>query len=103
MTEHLISVEMWFVGPAESTEEQFESFVDEVLGQIEALDREVTVTARLADFMAEFGTVAVGEDRDEEINSYLVDLRTALHAAGAATPGWPFVVRDQKTRELQDA
>jgi len=104
MNDYLISVEMWFVGPAESTEDDFEAFLNQVLAQLENIEREVTLAARLREKMADFGTVAEGETFDEALASYLIDLRTALHAAGANTQGWPqFVVKDQKAHELQSA
>jgi hypothetical protein len=104
MNDYLISVEMWFVGPAASTDDDFENFLDTVLAEVEALDREVTLAARIRERMADFGTVTSADTFDEALAKYLIDLRTALHAAGAATPDWPqFVVRDQKTHELQSA
>lgn len=104
MNDYLISVEMWFVGPPNNTEDDFEQFIDETTAAIEALDREVTVAGRLAERMADFGTVASADSFDEALARYLIDLRTALHAAGAATPDWPqFVVRDQKAHQLQAA
>lgn len=104
MNDYLISVEMWFVGPPNNTDDDFERFLDNVIAAVEKLDRDVTTAARLAERMADFGTVASADTFNEALASYLVDLRTALHAAGAATPDWPqFVVRDQKTHELQSA
>lgn len=104
MTEYHLAVEMTFKGTPHSTDEQFEEFLDEVLAQLESIGREVNLGARLRDRVADFATTINSTDFSLAASAFLVDLRTALHAAGCHTPEWPqFKATEHTVRELQDA
>lgn len=66
----------------------FDSFLDCVLDELDRNGRQADVTASLAGATACF-TVEVPSLSDEALIATLSDLRTALHAANCATPGWP--------------
>lgn len=103
MIDYVISVNMSFVGPSGSTDEDFGRFINATAAEFEKISNGdlvagATLTTRTADFTA----LVPGTSLSDVENRFLVDLRTALHAAGCATPHWPtFVVRDQEVRELQ--
>lgn len=102
MTEFLLGIEVAFASVPPSTDEQFEAFLDEVLVQLENIDRDVSLVARVTERVASFAISVDSEDGAEA--RFLVDLRTALHAAGCRTADWPeFVVREQAVKELQPA
>lgn len=105
MKEYHLAAEMSFDadGPT-PTDEQFEAFLDEMCDQLDAIDREVHLTARLRDRVASFGMTYEADSYEEAANQLLADMRTALHAAGCPTPGWPrFEPKRRSLRELEDA
>lgn len=104
MSDISVVVEMTFESTPHGTDEQFEEFLDAVLEHLNALDREVTLAARLRDRFAAFATSIPGHDFMKAAAAVSVDLRTALHAAGASTAGWPkFEATNETIRKLQDA
>jgi hypothetical protein len=105
MTDYVISVSMAFVGPPDADDDDFGHFIDAAATEFEKIsDGDLTVGATLTARTADFSAVIPGSSQDDALARYLVDLRTALHAAGCSTPGWPvFAVRDQTVRELQPA
>lgn len=105
MTDYVISISTVFVGPPEATDDDFERFLDATVTEFEKIsDGDLTLGASLARRTADFSVVLPGADENDALARYLVDLRTALHAAGCSTPSWPrFAVRDQTVRELQPA
>lgn len=104
MNEHHLAVEMTFVSTPHGSDEQFEQFLDEVLTQLEAIGRDVDLAAKLRDRVADFAATINALDFNMAAASFLVDLRTALHAAGCHTPQWPkFEATEHTVRELQDA
>ncbi|WBB78971.1 hypothetical protein O7606_22695 [Micromonospora sp. WMMD882] len=94
---------MIFSADPEGADEQFEAFLDEVLNQLAAIGREgVDLAARLTERYAEFETTVEATDFNTAGASFLMDLRTALHAAGCATADWPrFAPHGQHVRELR--
>lgn len=106
MTEsaYVLAIEIGFISVKDATDEHFEAFLDEVLAQLENIDRNVSLAARLAERVASFAVTIDAATAEEEQAAFLVDLRTALHAAGCETSRWPqFVVREQSVHELQPA
>lgn len=102
MNEYMISVDAAFVGPPNATDDDFERFINATAREFEAIGCEVVVLATAAQQRADFTALVEGETELAALSSYLVNLRTALHAAGCATPGWPvFAIRDQEVREVQ--
>ena len=105
MTDYMISVSTVFVGPADATDDDFEHFIDAAVTEFGTInDGDLSVSASLAKRTVDFSVILPGADPDDALARYLVDLRTALHAAGCSTPEWPsFAVRDQTVRELEAA
>ncbi len=104
MTEFSLSVEMTFVSSHPTTADDFEAFLDDVLAELEKLDYEVNLAARLRDRVADFAASLAADNYEAAEADFLTALRTALHAAGCNTAGWPkFALKDQSTRKLQDA
>jgi len=104
MNEFHLAVEMTFVSTPHGTDEQFEEFLDEVLVQLENIGREANLAARLQDRVADFAASVNATDFSMAAAAFLMDLRTALHAAGCHTPDWPaFEATDHKVRELLEA
>lgn len=98
-----LSVEMIFKSaPTQNTDDQFEAFLDEVLAQFDRIGREVNLAARIGDRSAEFAVTVDAENFDNAFNGFMPDLRTALHAAGCVTAGWPrFEPQTTVVRDLQ--
>lgn len=105
MTDYMISVSAVFVGPPNATDDQFERFIDAAMTEFEKISNgDLSISASLAARTADFSAIIPGASEDDALARYLVDLRTALHAAGCYTPQWPpFAVSEQKVRELQRA
>lgn len=104
MNDIRLSVEMTFSSTPHGTDEQFEEFLDAVLEHLDLVGREVQLSASLAKRTADFATSVADGDLNMTTASLLVDLRTALHAAGCGTQGWPtFEAESQVVRALQDA
>jgi hypothetical protein len=102
VTEYHLAVEMTFSSAPPATDEQFEEFLDEVVAQMESIGREVNLAARTRDRVADFATSVESTDFSLAASALLVDLRTALHAAGCHTPEWPqFKATEHTVRELQ--
>ena len=68
--------------------DDFELFLDCVMEEFEKLELDVDLTAALARYVAHF-LVPVEESTEEGLIKALGSLRTALHAAGCRTAGWP--------------
>lgn len=104
MTDIRLAVEVAFVSRPHGTDEQFEGFLDAVVDQLAKIDCEVQLAASLVDRRADFATSIEAGDFTDAANSLLVDLRTALHAAGCNTSNWPtFEATGHVVRQLQDA
>lgn len=102
MNEYMISVEAGFAGPPGATDEQFGHFVNATAEEFAKLGGDLSVAASLTERTADFTALIEGPTEEDALARFLVDLRTALHAAGCATPDWPpFAVRNQEVRELQ--
>lgn len=92
-----------FVSVPHGTDDEFEAFLDHVLEQLEGIDCDVSMSASLANRTASFA-IHVEGDVDDVETRFLIDLRTALHAANCGTAGWPtFVPRRQSVEEFQPA
>lgn len=99
-----LAVELTFESDPHGSDEQFEAFLDEVMVQLENIGREMTLAARLVERVADFATVIEAEKIEDALAELLPDLRSALHAAGCVTAGWPeFVPKSPVIRELQGA
>lgn len=99
-----LAVELTFESSPHGSDEQFEAFLDEVMDQLDNIGREVTLAARLTDRVADFAAVIGADKIEDALAALLPDLRSALHAAGCSTSGWPeFVAKSPVIRELQDA
>jgi hypothetical protein len=99
-----LAVELTFVSSPHGDDEQFEAFLDEVMDQLDNIGREVSLAARLAERVADFATVIEADKIEDACAELLPDLRSALHAAGCSTAGWPeFRAESPVIRELQDA
>lgn len=71
-----------------ATPDEFEDFLERVIGQLEKIGIEADVTASLAKFEASFELTVTSADFDV-FSSAMGNLRTALHAADCRTAGWP--------------
>jgi len=99
-----IAMGMTFVSVPHGTDEQFADFLEAVQDHLVAIGRDVQLVASLADRTAEFATSVDAPSFETAAAELLVDVRTALHAAGANTPRWPeFRATDRHLRELEDA
>lgn len=99
-----LGVELRFTSTPPATDEQFEAFLDEVIEQLDNIDREISVAARLRDRVADFAALIEAENIESALAKLLPDIRVALHAAGCNTAAWPeFKAQDPVIRELQDA
>lgn len=97
-----LAIGMRFDG--ECTDEQFEGFLLEIYKRLDEIGREIVLSSKIRDREAEFATIVDADDFVDAANHLLIDFRTALHAAGHRTPGWPRLVpTDHTVRELQDA
>jgi hypothetical protein len=77
-----------FTPVGESNDDDFEAFLDRAIEELDNLDRDdIDVSAALADHRATF-TVFDVDWEQPDIDKFLSAIRTALHAAGCATPGW---------------
>ena len=104
MSDIRLAVEMTFESNPHGTDEQFEAFLDAVQEHLEAIGREVQLSASLVKRTTEVATSVTGPDFNMATASLLMDLRTALHAAGCNTANWPtFKATSQTVRTLQDA
>lgn len=91
----------------DATDENFEDFIECVVDELAQLGQEVDVTGSGAAREASF-LMPVEQLSDDALIAALTDLRTALHAAQCATPGWPdaneiLSTRAVYSRELQPA
>lgn len=101
MTDIRIAIEMGFESNRPSTDDEFEAFLDEVQTQLDAIGREVQIAARLRDRVVDFATSVEAPAFEIAAAGLLVDLRTALHAAGCVTADWPqFIAKERTVREL---
>jgi hypothetical protein len=99
-----LAVEAIFVSSKPATDDQFEEFLDVVVSELENIGRDINLGARLPERYAEFVATIEAEDFESAAAAFLGDLRTALHAAGCSTAGWPdFTPSERVLRELQDA
>lgn len=104
MSDIRIGIEMAFESTRESSDEEFEAFLDEVQTQLDAIGREVQLAARIRDREADFAISVEEPSFEIAAAGFLVDLRTALHAAGCVTANWPqFIAKERHVRELEDA
>ncbi len=104
MNEVHLAWEATFVSSKPATDAQFEEFLDEVVNELENIGRDINLGARLPERYAEFATSIEAEDFESAVSAFLIDLRTALHAAGCSTANWPqFTASARAVRELQDA
>jgi hypothetical protein len=95
-----LAVEIYFEG--DGTDDHFEAFLEAVLAQLDNIGREVNLAARIADRTADIDVCVIADDFEEAAYQFLVDVRTALHAAGCATHGWPtFKPSRRVVRELE--
>lgn len=83
-----IDLELAFVSrPANSTDQDFEAFLESILDELAKIGRDdIAITASLAARTASF--TAFGGDGEPSFDTFLAAVRTALHAANCATPGW---------------
>ena len=103
MRQHRIAIQMTFESTPHGTDEQFEEFLDAVQEHLDELGCEVQIAASLADRTAEFASSIEAFNFESAVNTLLVDIRTALHAAECHTDNWPqYVATDRNLRELQD-
>jgi hypothetical protein len=99
-----LAVEMSFkTASGRDGDDDFEAFLDQVLTQLDAINREVNLAARIAERVADFATSIEAGNFEDAVSVFLVDLRTALHAAGCVTAGWRWEPTHRVVRELQDA
>jgi hypothetical protein len=99
-----LAVQMTFASRPHGTDEQFEEFLDAVLEHLELIGREMQLSASLTKRTADFATSVVDSDLNMATAGLLMDLRTALHAAGCNTANWPaFEATEQTVQILQDA
>ena len=72
-----LAAEMTFFADPEGTDEQFEAFLDEVMGQLTAIGREdVDLAARLSDRYAEFETTVEAASSEAAASCVVVRVRT---------------------------
>lgn len=82
-----IDLRCMFVSPDDSDDDTFEEFLDLVLDELERIGRDdVDLSASLSNRVATF--TVFGDGSEPEIDKFFADVRTALHAANCATPGW---------------
>lgn len=75
----------------------FDEFLDRVLDELEAIDREADYTANARELTATFSIPMVSGQHPEVLG----DLRTALHAASCATAGWGGMTSQLVTAQSQ--
>lgn len=99
-----LAVEISFESTPTSTDTQFEAFLGATVEELAGLGRQVDLAASLTLRTAEFVTEVAADTFETAVAAFLPDLRTALHAAGGGTAGWPvFEAHQRVVRELQDA
>lgn len=104
MSHFHLAVEIAFAISEDDTDERFEAFLDDIHASFEKIGRPVSLSARFTSREADFAAVITAPDFEAAVNTFLVDVRTALHAAGCGTPRWPGFAPIRRTvRELQDA
>lgn len=70
-----------------ATDDDFEAFVDQVVEELEKIDREdIDVTATLSRRVIVF--TLFSEDDEPSTDAFLTAVRTALDAIPCGTPGW---------------
>ncbi|MFI5844939.1 hypothetical protein ACIA8K_35090 [Catenuloplanes sp. NPDC051500] len=98
-----LALDMTFSSTPHGTDEQFEEFLDAVQEHLDALGVEVQIAARLAERTVDFAAEIETDSFEVATNKILSDVRTALHAAGCSTAGWPrFEATKRGVRELQN-
>lgn len=83
-----VNLRVQFVGfPPAATDDDFEEFLELVIDELERIGRhDIEMTASLASKNAVF--TVFGSEATPSVDTMLADVRTALHAASCATPGW---------------
>lgn len=83
----------------------FDEFLDRVMDELAAINVEADLVASLAKYEATFLLPATDMSADALVEA-LTNLRTALHAAGCGTSGWPTnhtVLRAEPRKDLAAA
>lgn len=80
--------------------ESFESFLDQVLEELDKIGVQADLTAALALFQATF-SIPSDNYSDGALIEALSDLRAALHASDCGTPNWPDAYEVLGTRSVR--
>lgn len=76
------------MSPAGANDDEFEAFLEVVADELEKINRsDIEFTASLTKREAIF-TVFSSATVSPSADKFMADIRTALHAANCATPGW---------------
>lgn len=107
MTTHRLLLDIRFDCPPDTTDDAFDEFTTRVMDELcklEDVDSGIIdpdITASLADRTL---SVYMGVDADslrDALRLCSANVRTALHAAGCGTPGWPEAPELPTPRELE--
>lgn len=89
MSTGLLRVEVEFLSPLPTDPEAFDAFLDAVGDEFHKIrGAELDYGGSLARHIVTFH-ILMTDPTVDELAAALGDLRTAIHAAGGGTPGWP--------------
>lgn len=97
MTVHSLEIELEFEAriPSKDTDENFDDFTTHVMDalcDLEEVDSGITdsdITVRIVDRSMHVMIGIEADTRDDAGRLFLANIRTALHATGCHTAGWP--------------
>lgn len=95
MQEFYLTADLTFSDPTNATDDAFEEFLDRLMGELgslEAVDQGIFDSDLGASLTERTVRVNMGIEADTVADAgrlFLANIRTALHAAGCFTPGWP--------------
>ena len=89
VSSHHLSIDLEFLSPLPRDPEAFDEFLDAIGEEFHKIrDEELDYGGSLTSHIVTFGVQMTASTVDEMARA-LGDLRTAIHAAGGSTPGWP--------------
>lgn len=111
MTTRHLAADFWFTGASGATDDDFDAFSDRVMDalcDLEEIDEGIfnpDMTGRLTERWLSVSLGIEADSADDAVRLFLANVRTALHAAGCSTPGWPTAFRPKEwnpaTRPLE--
>lgn len=96
MTTYYLVVDLNFVcTPPDHTDDAFDRFTDRVLNALSDLEDvdagliDPDITASITERTLSIHMGVEADSRRDALRLFAANVRTALHAAGCGTPGWP--------------